>query len=278
MTTTTRPGPPADRIVDPRATRQALALGGMALVAACSLHLVGGGVLAPPPLTGVPAWIHDSDPAVVAMTLLRLLVLATCWYIVAGCGCALAAALVGRTLPLTRLVPPLLLRVGVGATTTGLAMGLIAPGMTRSGPGVVTVAAAPSQPPPSEPPPAEPLLPTTSAPTITASPPTTIGLASIESTQTPPPPILLPVVSTPALREAPVDSWTVRRGDHLWSIAEETLRDHWGRETTESETATYWRLVIDHNRDRLVDPDEPDLIHAGQVLLLPDPGPPVPAG
>jgi nucleoid-associated protein YgaU len=31
----------------------------------------------------------------------------------------------------------------------------------------------------------------------------------------------------------------------------------------------YWAQLVDANRDRLVDPDDPDLLLPGQVLVLP---------
>jgi len=65
--------------------------------------------------------------------------------------------------------------------------------------------------------------------------------------------------------------WTVEPGDHLWSIATETLQDSWSRsELTDAEIVGYWREVIEANRERLVEPDNPDLILPGQELLLPE--------
>ena len=64
-------------------------------------------------------------------------------------------------------------------------------------------------------------------------------------------------------------SWTVRPGDHLWGIAESTLRDRLGRVPTNAEIEPYWRRLIDVNRSRLVDPTNPDLIFPTQVFDLP---------
>lgn len=63
--------------------------------------------------------------------------------------------------------------------------------------------------------------------------------------------------------------YTVRQGDSLWSIAARYLESVSGAAPTDAEVAPYWRTVIDHNRDRLVVPDDPDLILPGQVLSLP---------
>jgi len=68
---------------------------------------------------------------------------------------------------------------------------------------------------------------------------------------------------------------TVERGDSFWSIAEATLTDAWDRTPTTAETATYWKLLVDANRDRLAPPHDPDLIYPGQVFDLP-PIPPDP--
>jgi len=68
------------------------------------------------------------------------------------------------------------------------------------------------------------------------------------------------------------ETWAVVQGDHLWSIAEETLADVWGRnDLTDAEIVPYWRAVIDANADRLVEPGNPDLILPGQILVLPEP-------
>ena len=66
------------------------------------------------------------------------------------------------------------------------------------------------------------------------------------------------------------DTVIVMNGDSIWSIAEETLEDVWGRsDLTEEQIADYWRILIDANEDRLVDPGNPDLILPGQELVLP---------
>lgn len=67
----------------------------------------------------------------------------------------------------------------------------------------------------------------------------------------------------------------VAPGDHLWSIAERTLTAAWDRAPTDAEVEPYWRDLIEENRGRLSNPDDPDLLLPGQVLRLPAP-PPVP--
>jgi len=61
----------------------------------------------------------------------------------------------------------------------------------------------------------------------------------------------------------------VERGEHLWAIAEETLRDRLGREISDSEVDPYWREMIELNRDRLADARDPGTVFAGQEILLP---------
>jgi hypothetical protein len=58
----------------------------------------------------------------------------------------------------------------------------------------------------------------------------------------------------------------VEPGEHFWSIAEEVVAQ---RPDADLEVADYWRLLVEANRDRLVDRDNPDLIHPGQELVLP---------
>ena len=63
------------------------------------------------------------------------------------------------------------------------------------------------------------------------------------------------------------ETWVVQAGDHLWSIAAETVDDR-GGDNAESTIAEYWLRLIERNRD--VVGDNPDLIHPGQVIILPD--------
>jgi hypothetical protein len=63
------------------------------------------------------------------------------------------------------------------------------------------------------------------------------------------------------------ETWTVQRGDHLWRIADETVVDR-GGEATEANVAAYWRRLIEANPEAVG--DDPDLIHPGQVVRLPE--------
>ncbi|MGQ0823782.1 MAG: LysM peptidoglycan-binding domain-containing protein [Actinomycetota bacterium] len=65
---------------------------------------------------------------------------------------------------------------------------------------------------------------------------------------------------------------TVERGDNLWTIAEQRLEVDLDRAPSDSEVAPYWRQVVDANQDRYVQPGNPNLIHPGQILVLPPTG------
>lgn len=77
----------------------------------------------------------------------------------------------------------------------------------------------------------------------------------------------------PASAPAAAGEWVVRPGDHLWGIAEEVLAEREGGEPSEATVRALWVRLIEANRDRLVDPEDPDLILPGQRLVLP-PAPP----
>jgi nucleoid-associated protein YgaU len=76
-----------------------------------------------------------------------------------------------------------------------------------------------------------------------------------------------------AVQEAPLpvatNEWTVRRGDHLWSIAARVLGERTGHQPTDRDTDPFWRRLILANHDLLADPNNPDLIFPGQVLVIP---------
>lgn len=63
------------------------------------------------------------------------------------------------------------------------------------------------------------------------------------------------------------ETWVVEAGDHLWAIAAETVADRTGH-TDEETVGAYWQRLIEANRH--VVGDDPDLIHPGQVIELPE--------
>jgi hypothetical protein len=68
---------------------------------------------------------------------------------------------------------------------------------------------------------------------------------------------------------APPSTWTIQRGEHLWYVAETVLATRRDHHPSTEETARYWRALVQANRDRLVDPENPDLVFTGQELVLP---------
>ncbi len=80
----------------------------------------------------------------------------------------------------------------------------------------------------------------------------------------------------PTPTPAPLEH-VVQPGEHFWSIAEQVVEQR-GADAdanadvgadAEADVESYWRALVAANRDRLVDPDDTDLLHPGQVLVLP---------
>lgn len=61
----------------------------------------------------------------------------------------------------------------------------------------------------------------------------------------------------------------VAPGDSFWTIAEGAATERVGRVPTVAEITAVWAPFVAANADRLVEPGNPDLIFAGQVLVLP---------
>jgi hypothetical protein len=152
---------------------------------------------------------------------------------------------------LRRLLDRSLGVVAVGSVAATVSLGPVAPAVAAEGPpvtlrGLHRVAPSPE--------------PTTT--TTVVVPPMSVP---VEPVAQPPPSTVYEPLPVPAA--AP--TWQVRRGDHFWSIAQRVLADAWGRPATSDEVAPYWRSLVAENRPRLADPDNADLLFAGQVLALP---------
>jgi len=63
----------------------------------------------------------------------------------------------------------------------------------------------------------------------------------------------------------------VQSGECFWSIAAEVVGDELGRRAADAEIAPYFRRLVAANESRLVVPGEPDLLFAGQQLIVPPP-------
>lgn len=74
---------------------------------------------------------------------------------------------------------------------------------------------------------------------------------------------------TPAFASTNTMTHVVTPGDHFWSIAEGVLTATYGSTPDEASVAEYWVVLVDANRSRLIDPNNPDLIFPGQELVLP---------
>lgn len=247
------------------------------LVVGAAMLAAGHGALESPRLLAPSTWDEwaASRPAPdAAIAVLRLVVLALDGYLLGATLVAVVLRLAHAERAITvadLLTVPAVLRVvqtglGVGlvgasvaAATAGSTGGSLRP--TRADAALVVSADEP------------PLLrelpphPTTSTSTTVGSTTTTTDLAA------PADPVSsdAPVVTTPAAAEG--STWLVRPGDHLWSIAERTLASAWARPVSDDEVAQYWRELVEHNRDRLADPSNPDLIFPDQTFLLPTPPP-----
>lgn len=126
-------------------------------------------------------------------------------------------------------------------------------------------------PPPSAPPtsPTSAMSPTTSGPIGATAP-------APPSSPAAPPPRGAPAHRSDGGTSAPPPSlatqprnWRIEPGQHLWHVAASTLAEHLGATPDDETVAVYLTAVIEANRDRLVVPTNPDLVFAGQELLLP---------
>ena len=226
----------------------------LGLVAAIAvLTLAGRGALAAPSILEVAAWrpwAQARDALTIAFAVLRLLTLAMAWYLLGATlvgGVAriarwrrLVAVADGLTVPAVRRL--LQSALGVGLATAALSVG------------------SPDTAPPAPPPTAATL---TMAAEVDAARVVMTPLSDTGETMT-------PVVDVPVPQPERAE-WTVRPGDHFWSIAEQVLTAAWGRAPTDDETVDYWTKLISVNRERLADRDNPDVIYPGQTFAVPDP-------
>ena len=245
-------------------------------------------------LRDVEAWYRTMGPTGSAAALARAVALVTSAWLGVACAAQLVA-----TLPWVRSLQPLadvlsprsLQRLGHGLAGLSLTAGLAAPAPSAG--------AHPAQPLPVEEPTAtmrqlEPIdaegsPPATVAPTTTTSPSITTAPAMTTMSPSPTMPTgapagvpeatpavpvpLQPGPSSPPRAVAPPaegrgDEVVVEPGDSFWSLAEETVAERMGT-TDERTVATYWRSLVEANRERLVDRDNPDLLLPGQAVVLP---------
>ena len=254
------------------------------------LHSVGG-VVAPPPLADPgewDGWLRARQPAAAAVAVARLVAIGLAWYLLAVTVAGAAARLLG-TARLVRAVDalsvPLVRRLVSGAAGMSLAAGAFAGtgGVAVAGTGGVAVADDRA----ASPAPAavvmrrlpdEPTITVTSPPTMRRlpdGPPPAGPAAATPATAAAGPPAGTPTVAAaaaePEAAPAAERTWTVRPGDHFWRVAEEVLAQAWPRPPGDREVDAYWRALVAANRPALRDPDNPDLLFAGQVIAVPPP-------
>ncbi len=80
-----------------------------------------------------------------------------------------------------------------------------------------------------------------------------------------------PPVQALAAAPAVAAEVTVQPGDNFWDLAEGQLTEAWGRAPTDAEVVPHWQALVESNRQSLVPPGDPDLIHPGQVFSVPTP-------
>jgi hypothetical protein len=69
-------------------------------------------------------------------------------------------------------------------------------------------------------------------------------------------------------------TWTLRPGDHLWSVSKAVLIEAWGRPVTNAEIAPYWVRLVAANATHLRHPGNPSLVYPNDVVVIPPPPPP----
>ena len=255
-----------------RVRRHLPLLGLLVTTTAClvALHHLGPAVPGPPSWSGhdVATWATQRNPVLVALGILRLVALGFGYQLVAVAGLATAGSL--SHAPALLRAADLIALPGVRGLLRRAAAATLSASTLLAGPAVI------ARPAPSG---LATLRVVGGGSTVTlmldqpAPAPGQATLTMEPSDAEPPPAPVDPPTEAPA--EPPASSvggpatWTVARGDHLWSIAERTLAEQWHRPASEREVDRYWRGVVAANAD-LVDPD---LIFVGQQVALP----PVPA-
>ncbi len=199
------------------------------------------------------AWMEARGPDGAALDVGRVAVLAVVAYLVvvtlAG-GAARALGQVSVTAWLDRWTLPMVRRVLAGGTAAAMVATLAATPVASAG-----------------------SLPSSTGARLTVvspSPPTTPSAAPVMRAGTvvaPTDPGPQPSVTSEA-PATPVERVLVP-GDHLWSVAAEVVAGQLGRSPNEGEVARYWARLVAANVDRLADPANPDLVFAGDTVVLP---------
>jgi hypothetical protein len=253
------------------------------LSAALALLLwLGDGRLAAPDLTS-PAtwndWVTARTAAESAASLLRVLALGVAWYLVGATTVAVLAHAL-RAGRLVRMADALsvgpIKNVVQQALGVSLAAGVLlttVPGITGSRVGTAPATNAVAS-----------TVTATQIGAVAASPVTGWLEASVDVERMVPVPAPAGAVADAAGSDVGLQSEVeppvaaaggpgrtvrVEAGDHLWGLAEADVERHLGGEATEAQVLAHWTRVVEANRDRLIVPDNPDLLHPGQIMVLP---------
>lgn len=239
--------------------------------AAMGLHRLGGGLLAAPPgqsWDAATTWYGEVGPAVAVMSVVRLVALVVALWLATAAALHVAAGHGRRLQRLAHALTPVLVRRLInGAVGVTMTLGATVPAVTP----VASVAGAqPEQEPSPESEAMATMRPlddasasrpgTAPAPSAATAP--TAGDVQVGASSD-----SVPTAAAPMTAEAEV--YHVAVGSHFWSIAEEVVGDALGREPSDGEVTRYWLELIAANRDRLVVPENPDLLYPHQVLRLP---------
>lgn len=238
----------------PSATRAATSLALVGSIIA-ALHLLGGGLLAAPPVGSFDAfrtWAETRDPVTVGFICVRLLALAVAYHLVV----TTAVAALGHALRKPALV------AAAERTTLPPLRG----GVRRIAGLTLTAAAAFSTPLPDA---GASVAPTAPPVLVRVTPPVPAGgVASMERQPTTPPTMAVESEGESVDHgDPPVEPTrhTVQSGDHLWSIAEDTVRAHLDHAATDPEISDYWRRLLAANPQL----EDPDLLFPGDTVTLP---------
>jgi hypothetical protein len=255
------------------------------MVALCAiwwlLSATATGDLSSPPIgswSGLTLWADRRDEAEITVVVFRLVAQGLVAYllVLSAVGSMIRLAPGASTAAIDRFTPAWLVRLLDSSLRVGLAAALGLAAVTvpvapqpltpiadeliagSPDPGVTAGSAEPVEAVPIE---GGPMVmrPTNSIATVSDPP-------AAPSSDSPPDAATIPLPVTPP----PSDRiWITELGDHLWRIAEETLAGELARGPSTAEVDRYWRDLVDHNRDRLIDRGNPDLIVPGQEFELP---------
>jgi hypothetical protein len=218
---------------------------------AAVLLVLGHGILALPPnqWAAWDSWLRTTDPTIVAFAFIRVCALVAIGYL------ALTTLLYGLALGLRMAT----LATIIGHMTAPPLQQMIQRVLGLSLAGFLAVPMAANAAP--SPPSAEPPI----LHHLTSADPDPTFSSTTESSTPPSQPEPDGEMSQLSAR-----THVVGNGEDLWNIAGSYLELSLGRHPNTEEIRRYWLKTIETNRDRLVNPDDANLIIPGQIVRMPD--------